>query len=72
MKYYLAIKNKENLTFSGQWIDGNRKDHLECCNPDPERHIWYLLTYKCILTPNRCLLRDTLSGGSGKMLGLPT
>jgi hypothetical protein len=29
MEYYLAIKNKEIMNFSGKWIELEKNNHLE-------------------------------------------
>jgi hypothetical protein len=48
MEYYSAIKNKDIMKFCRQ-MDRTRKYYPERGNPYPERHTWYLLTYKWIL-----------------------
>ena len=30
-------------------MNGARKHHIECGNPDPERQLSYILTHKCFL-----------------------
>ena len=42
-EYYSAIKNKDIMKFSGKQMEPKQG------NPEPERHIWYVLTYKYTL-----------------------
>ena len=43
MECYSITKNKDIMKFAGKWMQ------LEQGNPDPERHTWYVLTYKWML-----------------------
>ena len=42
MEKYSAIKNKDIMDIAGKWIEY----HPERGNPEPEIHVWYVLTYK--------------------------
>jgi hypothetical protein len=52
MEYYSAIKNEDNLTFAGKWME-LRKYHSEWSNSDPKGHGWYALTNKWLLAKNK-------------------
>jgi hypothetical protein len=47
VEYYSAIKNKDIIKISGKWM--GLENIMSGCNPDPERHAWYELTFKWIL-----------------------
>lgn len=37
VKYYSAIKNNDNMIFSGKWIEQQQQIIPECGNSDPQR-----------------------------------
>jgi hypothetical protein len=45
---YSAIKKEETIKFCRQ-MDGNKKYHPMCGNPNPKGHVWYVLTDNWIL-----------------------
>jgi hypothetical protein len=47
VEYCSAIKNKD-MNFSSKWMKWEY--HPEWGNPESERHVWYILTYKWILS----------------------
>ena len=49
MEYYTVEKNNDILKFSSKWMDLENIMLCDWCNPDPERQIYYVLTYKLIL-----------------------
>ena len=48
MEYYTAEKNNDILNFAEK-MDGARKHHFECGNPDTERQLSHVLAHRCFL-----------------------
>jgi hypothetical protein len=58
MEYYSAIKNKDIMNFTNNWIE-LEKYHPESGNPDPKEHAKYVLTDKRILANKLLNTNDT-------------
>ena len=50
MEYYLPIKNKDTMNFSGKQMELENTDLSEVSHTQKDMHGMYVLTYKWVLT----------------------